>query len=483
MLLCLTHVPSYRNSNTAKMLVWVVGLKLLADAHEAEDESLDGLGDPSQTAGVSLPVHAISGKDIRYLQYWATVAKAVYERSDSAFCDYLARQQPADAATIAAAAHQAPGSLNTGPGATKLWRAAVGGLQRVVRSVGGSTGDSATATSNAVTPSHVLHARWQAQPSQPAHVVYIDHNTRSVVLGIRGTHSVHDALTDLGLAAVSFHDSYAHQGIAESAAWIVKEATPALASACASHPDYSVVVAGHSLGAGCAVLATMLLRDISHVDAEAALHTYTGSVAVRVVVACGVASVGALTAVLLCTEHADSKPAAGPSPISVASAAASMREATCVAFATPACLSPKLAREAAPFVTNVILGADAIPRSSESALVHFLNELVTFSADQVRPALGCCCTCVHLWLCGPTLTLANPLFRSRWPPRTLLGCGSAWNRASRAAPTRCCSQSSAPRAQGATPKTVASPWHTCCMQRWDKHTHVAGTNGRSFWRE
>jgi len=69
---------------------------------------------------------------------------------------------------------------------------------------------------------------------------------------------------------------------------------------------------------------------------------------------------------------------------SVMSATASLRSASCITFASPACVSPQLADECSEFVSNVILGADIIPRASEAAYVDLLNELVQFSADQVR---------------------------------------------------------------------------------------------------
>lgn len=98
--------------------------------------------------------------------------------------------------------------------------------------------------------------------------VAVDHRTFSVVIAIRGTLSGHDALTDL--AAVTDPISVeglpvgwtAHKGMLQAATYLFRqlEKNDILTQAFTQYPTYHLVVTGHSLGAGAAVLLSMLLR-------------------------------------------------------------------------------------------------------------------------------------------------------------------------------------------------------------------------------
>eukprot|EP00959_Pyramimonas_sp_CCMP1952_P371684 7783210-Pyramimonas_sp.AAC.2 len=46
------------------------------------------------------------------------------------------------------------------------------------------------------------------------------------------------------------------------ARWLLLEVKQILVEACLAHPDYKLIVTGHSLGAGIAVLVTMMLREL-----------------------------------------------------------------------------------------------------------------------------------------------------------------------------------------------------------------------------
>ena len=99
--------------------------------------------------------------------------------------------------------------------------------------------------------------------------VAIDHHTRSIVVSIRGTLSLEDALTDLcakpeslGEFDESLKDYYAHSGIVKAANYVYKELADKnlLNKAFSYYDDYQLVVTGHSLGAGTAVVLAFMLR-------------------------------------------------------------------------------------------------------------------------------------------------------------------------------------------------------------------------------
>ncbi|KAI9563691.1 hypothetical protein GHT06_011155 [Daphnia sinensis] len=98
--------------------------------------------------------------------------------------------------------------------------------------------------------------------------VALDHQTSSVVVAIRGTLSGHDALTDL--AAMTDPISVeglpvgwtAHRGMLQSANFVLRqlESKEILKRTFMQYPNYHLVITGHSLGAGAAVLLSILLK-------------------------------------------------------------------------------------------------------------------------------------------------------------------------------------------------------------------------------
>ncbi len=96
----------------------------------------------------------------------------------------------------------------------------------------------------------------------------VDHQTSSIVVAIRGTLSGHDALTDL--AAMTDPISVeglpvgwtAHRGMLQSASFVLRQlqSRETLKCALAQYPNYHLVITGHSLGAGAAVLLSILLK-------------------------------------------------------------------------------------------------------------------------------------------------------------------------------------------------------------------------------
>ena len=100
-------------------------------------------------------------------------------------------------------------------------------------------------------------------PNCPRHFVAVDRSTRSVVLAIRGTASISDALChDLVAVAEPFCGGRAHHGMALAARELHRQAMPAVVDALEAHPGYGLVVTGHSMGGGAAaLLTTLILHD------------------------------------------------------------------------------------------------------------------------------------------------------------------------------------------------------------------------------
>lgn len=89
----------------------------------------------------------------------------------------------------------------------------------------------------------------------------------SIVIVVRGTASVSDAVTDASASVCEFDGVPAHCGIARAAVSVFREVQPMLQeaiamAAAAEGKPFRPVVVGHSLGAGTAILLTVLLRQL-----------------------------------------------------------------------------------------------------------------------------------------------------------------------------------------------------------------------------
>eukprot|EP00667_Euglena_gracilis_P008330 EG_transcript_8434 len=164
----------------------------------------------------------------------------------------------------------------------------------------------------------VLYCRWKAELYSPSWFFVRDHYQKTIVIVVRGTLSSADSLVDLAAHPVPYSidgvDGFVHEGMKISAERIVEEMVPLLKAAHTETPDYKLVVVGHSLGAGLAVLLTLMAYQRGAPDM------------------------------------------------------------TCYAFAVPTVLSDNLAVKAQQYnIHSFVLNADIVPRLSIKSLDRFIN--------------------------------------------------------------------------------------------------------------
>jgi len=91
----------------------------------------------------------------------------------------------------------------------------------------------------------------------PKFLLFLDHEVKSLVLAIRGTFSIKDAILDAVCDEVSFLDGFAHKGILVGAQRIISKVREQIWLGLTEHSGYKLVITGHSLGAGTAELITL----------------------------------------------------------------------------------------------------------------------------------------------------------------------------------------------------------------------------------
>ncbi|KAL7578991.1 hypothetical protein ACA910_019037 [Epithemia clementina (nom. ined.)] len=83
---------------------------------------------------------------------------------------------------------------------------------------------------------------------------------KSIVLAIRGTYSVSGLLADAEGFSVEFCGGYAHKAISDRAVNLWQKVKQTIVKQLKDHPHHDLVLTGHSLGAGVAVLLNIMLH-------------------------------------------------------------------------------------------------------------------------------------------------------------------------------------------------------------------------------
>jgi hypothetical protein len=129
----------------------------------------------------------------------------------------------------------------------------------------------------------VVFAQWTSQTHKPAFFIVRDHERQNVVLTVRGTLNAPDLLTDLCAAAETFvsgedgseegdprlfprlrpsRAARAHQGMLEGARGVAKTARPIVEKELSDHPNYNLVIVGHSMGGGVASVLAAVWKQV-----------------------------------------------------------------------------------------------------------------------------------------------------------------------------------------------------------------------------
>ncbi|KYQ93248.1 hypothetical protein DLAC_11642 [Tieghemostelium lacteum] len=112
----------------------------------------------------------------------------------------------------------------------------------------------------------IILTKWTSSNFDPGHYIAYDHARNSIVLAIRGTFHARDVLSDLVAKEAPFQDGFAHAGILKCAENKFQELGHILylhyqKQMNLQQKSYTIVVCGHSLGAGVAALFTMIFHQ------------------------------------------------------------------------------------------------------------------------------------------------------------------------------------------------------------------------------
>lgn len=174
--------------------------------------------------------------------------------------------------------------------------------------------------------SNVLKFIKDSSVMRPGYYIGIDKRKKLVILGIRGTHTVYDLITNVASSSdekVTSEGYSTHFGTAEAARWFLTHEMGIIKECLEKYEGYRLRLVGHSLGGATASLLAIMLREKS------------------------------------CKEL-------GFSPDIVSA----------IGYATPPCVSREVAESCSDYVTTVVMQDDIIPRLSVASLTRLRNEIL-----------------------------------------------------------------------------------------------------------
>ena len=207
------------------------------------------------------------------------------------------------------------------------------------------------------TPYDLVYVNIQSSPGQPANFVAVQHEQHSfrrgfnkkekvlssslrVIIGVRGTKSASDAITDLLCDTVEYNGGLAHSFILESGKYIAEKHRTLIEELLEKSGKKKVIVTliGHSLGAGAASIAGI------------ELYNYAQSQCVPIGNVKGSRQNKSMKYTM---------------------------EVKVIGFGCPALLSENLARNT-PYITTVVNDADVVPRMSGISVTNLLLDIMAF---------------------------------------------------------------------------------------------------------
>ncbi|KAL1832784.1 uncharacterized protein LOC108205316 isoform X1 [Daucus carota subsp. sativus] len=174
--------------------------------------------------------------------------------------------------------------------------------------------------------SNVLKFVKNSSVLRPGYYIGVDMRKKLVILGIRGTHTVQDLITDV---VSSSHEEVlsegfsTHFGSAEAAGWFLSHELGTVKKCLEQHQGFRLRLVGHSLGGATASLLAIMMRRKSSKQL-------------------------------------------GFSPDSISA----------VGYGTPPCVSREIADGCSDYVRNVVMQDDIIPRLSVASLTRLRNEIL-----------------------------------------------------------------------------------------------------------
>ncbi|KAL4870392.1 hypothetical protein BDV12DRAFT_57515 [Aspergillus spectabilis] len=221
--------------------------------------------------------------------------------------------------------------------------------------------------SSYVDPAGGSNAAGETESGFPlVHYLFLDHESKAVVLALRGTWGFEDVLTDMTCAYDDLEWQgktwKVHKGMHASAKHLLmgggRRVMITIRAALEEFPDYGVVLCGHSLGGGvAALLATM----ISEPTNEASLVSFT------------TASHPDRQLILPSARNTDDAHSACYLP--------SGRPIHVYAYGPPAAMSPFLRRATRGLVTTIVNGQDVVPSLSLGILHDMHTTSLAFKGD------------------------------------------------------------------------------------------------------
>ncbi|KAJ6306528.1 hypothetical protein OIU78_021778 [Salix suchowensis] len=187
-------------------------------------------------------------------------------------------------------------------------------------------GASGLVRNSMIRENNVLKFVKNSSVMRPGYYIAIDPRKKLVILGIRGTHTVYDLITDIVSSSdgeVTFEGYSTHFGTAEAARWFLSHEMGTIRKCLEKYEGFRLRLVGHSLGAAIASLLAIMLRKKSPKELGFSPHIVTA-----------------------------------------------------VGYASPPCVSKELAESCSDFVINVVMQDDIIPKLSAASLERLRNEIL-----------------------------------------------------------------------------------------------------------